>query len=127
VLLVRITPKMVEGFWTTMARGAAQTQGVAIPAMKHFGSGFLRMRALCGDAEVTPVHPLKIEHRVSATDTVYEGLYAFDPGAFGSQCATVKLVLYAEKEPEKADTRVVDPRLLQQVADDFALYHVPNR
>jgi len=36
-------------------------------------------------------------------------------------------VLYAEKEPEKADTRVVDPRLLQQVADDFALYHVPNR
>ena len=127
VLLVRITPKMVEGFWTTMARGAAQTQGVAIPAMKHFGSGFLRMRALCGDAEVTPVHPLKIEHRVSATDTVYEGLYAFEPGAFGSQCATVKLVLYAEKEPEKADTRVVDPRLLQQVADDFALYHVPNR
>jgi len=127
VLLVRITPKMVEGFWTTMARGAAQTQGVAIPAMKHFGSGFLRMRALCGDAEVMPVHPLKIEHRVSATDTVYEGLYAFDPGAFGSQCASVKLVLYAEKEPEKADTRVVDPRLLQQIANDFALYPVPNR
>ena len=127
VLLVRITPKMVEGFWTTMARGAAQTQGVAIPAMKHFGSGFVRLRALCGDAEVTPVHALKIEHRVSATDTVYEGLYVFDPGAFGPQCATVTLVLYAEKEPEKADTRVVDPRLLQQIADDFALYHVPNR
>ena len=127
VLLVRITPKMVEGFWTTMARGAAQTQGVVIPAMKHFGSGFLRMRALCGDAEVTPVHSLKIEHRVSATDAVYEGLYAFDPDAFGPQCATVKLVLYAEKEPEKADTRVVDLRLLQEIADDFALYHVPNR
>jgi hypothetical protein len=127
VLLVRIAPKMVEGFWTTVARGAAQTQGVAIPAMKHFASGFLRMRALCGDAEVTPIHPFKIEHRVSASDTVYEGLYAFDPGAFGRQCAAVKLVLYAEKEPEKADTRVVDPRLLQQVADDFALYGAANR
>jgi len=127
VLLVRITPKMVEGFWTTMARGAAQTQGVAIPAMKHFASGFLRMRAMCGDAEVMPIHPFKVEHRVSATDSVYEGLYVFDPGAFGPQCATVKLVLYAEKEPEKADTRVVDPRLLQQIADDFALYRAPNR
>jgi hypothetical protein len=127
VLLVRITPKMVESFWTTVARGAAQTQGVAVPAMKHFASGFLRMRALCGDADVTPIHPLKLEHRVSATDSVYEGLYVFDPGAFGPQCATVKLVLYAEKEPEKADTRVVDPRLLQQITDDFALYRVTNR
>jgi hypothetical protein len=36
-------------------------------------------------------------------------------------------VLYAEKEPEKADTRVVDPRLLQQITDDFALYRVANR
>ena len=127
VLLVRATPRMVEGFWTTVARGAAQTQGVAVPAMKHFAAGFLRMRALCGDAEVTPIHPLTLEHRVSATDSVYEGLYVFDPGAFGPQCATVKLVLYAEKEPEKADTRVVDPRLLQQITDDFALYRVANR
>jgi hypothetical protein len=127
VLLVRITPKMVEGFWTTVARGAAQTQGVAIPAMKHFATGFLRMRAMCGDAEVTPIHPFKLEHRVSATDSVYEGLYVFDPGAFGPQCAAVKFVLYAEKEPEKADTRVVDPRLLQQITDDFALYRVSNR
>ena len=127
VLLVRITPKMVEGFWTTMARGAAQTQGVAIPAMKHFATGFLRMRAMCGDAEVAPIHPFKLEHRVSATDSVYEGLYVFDPGAFGPQCATVKLALYAEKEPDKADTRVVDPHLLQQIADDFALYRLPNR
>ena len=127
VLLVRVTPKMVEGFWTTVARGAAQTQGVAIPAMKHPATGFLRMRAMCGDAEVAPIHPFRLEHRVSATDSVDEGLYVFDPGAFGPQCATVKLVLYAEKEPEKGDTRVVDARLLQQIADDFALYRAPTR
>jgi hypothetical protein len=45
VLLVRVTPKLVEGFWTNVARGAAQTQGVAIPPIKRFTSGFSRMRA----------------------------------------------------------------------------------
>ena len=127
VLLVRVAPKMVENFWTTVARGAAQTQGVAIPAMKHYAAGFLRMRALCGDAEVTPIHPFKLEHQVSETQTVYEGLYAFDPGALSPRCASVKLVLYSEKEPEKGDTRVVDPRVLEQIANDFALYPASNR
>ena len=105
MLLIRVTPKLVEGFWTTVARGAARTQGVALPPIKHFKSGFSRMRAFCGDAEVTPIHPFKLEQRVSETDAIYEGLYVFDPGALGPQCGTVKLVLYSEKEPEKGDTR----------------------
>jgi len=120
VLLIRVTPKLVESFWTTMARGAAQTQGVAIPAIKHAKSGFARMTAFCGDSEVAPIHPFKIEHRVSESDTVYEGLYAFDPVALGPQCPAVKLVLYAEKEPQKGDTRVVDPRTVQRIWEDFA-------
>ncbi len=105
MLLVRVTPKQVESFWTTVARGAAQTQGVALPPIKHFKSSFSRMRAFCGDAEITPIHPFTIEQRLSETDAINEGLYAFDPGALGPQCATVKLVLYSEKEPEKGDTR----------------------
>jgi hypothetical protein len=32
----------------------------------------------------------------------------------------VKLELYTEKEPEKGDTRVVDPSVLQQISQDFA-------
>ena len=95
VLLVRVTPKLVEGFWTTVARGAAQTQGVALPPIKHFKSGFSRMRAFCGDAEATPIHPFKLEQRVSESDAVDEGLYVFDPDALGPSCATVKLVLYS--------------------------------
>ena len=43
----------------------------------------------------------------------------FDPAAFGSQCGTVKLTVYAENEPDKGDTRVVDPKILQQIAEDF--------
>ncbi|MBE3076381.1 MAG: trypsin-like peptidase domain-containing protein [Actinobacteria bacterium] len=122
VLLVRVTPKLVEGFWTTVARGAARTQGVDLPPIKHFKSGFSRMRAFCGDAEVTPIHPFKLEQRVSESDVIYEGLYVFDPGAIGPQCGTVRLVLYSEKEPGKGDTRVVDPKVLEQVWQDFAPY-----
>jgi hypothetical protein len=120
VLLVRLTPKLVEGFWTTVARGAAQTQGVSLPPMKHFKSGFSKMRAFCGDTEVTPIHPFKVEQRVSETDAIYEGLYVFDPGALGPECKAVKLVLFSEKEPDKGDTRVVDPKVVQQIWDDFA-------
>ena len=122
VLLVRVTPRLVEGFWTTVARGAARTQGVSLPPIKHLKPGFARMRAFCGDAEVTPIHPLKLEQRVSETDAIYEGLYVFDPGALAPQCNTVKFVLYSEKEPDKGDTRVVDPKIVQQVWDDFAPY-----
>ena len=124
VLLIRVTPKLVEGFWTTVARGAARTQGISIPPIKHFKSGFSRMRAFCGDAEVTPIHPFRLERRVSESDAIYEGLYVFDPGALGPQCAAVKLVLYSEKEPDKGDTRVVDPKVIQQIWQDFAPYRL---
>jgi S1-C subfamily serine protease len=127
VLLVRVTPKMVEGLWTTVGRAAARTQGVSVPAIKHFASGLARLRAFCGDVEVTPIHPFRLEQRLSESDTIYEGLYVFDPGALGPHCATVKLVLYSEKEPDKAETRVVDPGVVQQIWDDFAPYRALER
>jgi len=105
-----------------MARGAARTQGVNLPPIRHVKSGFSRMRVFCGDAEVTPIHPFKLEQRVSDSTAIDEGLYAFDPGALGPQCGPVKLVLYSEKEPEKGDTRLVDPAVLQQIWQDFAPY-----
>jgi hypothetical protein len=37
----------------------------------------------------------------------------------------VKLVLYSEKEPAKGDTRLVDPKVLQQIWQDFAPYREP--
>jgi hypothetical protein len=120
VLLVRATPRLVESFWTKVARGAAQTQGVSLPPIKRFTSGFSRMRAFCGDVEVTPIHPFTLEQRVSETDAIREGLYVFDPGALGPHCATVRLVLHSEKEPEKGDTRTVDPKVIQQIWEDFA-------
>jgi hypothetical protein len=122
VLLVRVTPRMVEGFWQSVARGAAYTQGAAIPAFKHAKSGFARLVAYCGDTEVTPIHPFVLEQQAQNGDRIAEGLYVFDPGAFGPQCGTVKMVLYSEKEPDKPETRVVDPSVLQRISQDFALY-----
>ena len=122
VLLIRVTPRQVESFWTTVARGAAQTQGVALPPIKHFKSSFSKMRAYCGDAEITPIHPFTIEQRISESDAISEGLFVFDPGAIGPQCATVKLVIYSEKAPDKGDTRVVDPKVIQQIWQDFTPY-----
>src|SRR5262245_25686472 len=127
VLLVRITPKMVESFLATVGRAAAQTQGVAIPSIKHFKTSFSRMRAYCDGVEVLPIHPLKIEQRVSETEVAYEGLYVLDPGALGPQCGSVKLTLYSEKEPDKEDSRVVEPRVLQQIWQDFAPYRATTK
>jgi hypothetical protein len=127
VLLVRVTPRLVEGFWTTVARGAARTQGMAIPPIKRIKSGFLRMRALCGDTEVTPIHPFRLEQRVTDGDAIYEGLYVFDPGALSPQCSTVKVVVYSEKEPEKAETVIVDPAVVEKIWQDFEPYRALSR
>ena len=120
VLLVRVTPKFEEGFWTKVARGAASTQGMAIPPIKRFSSVFSRMQAYCGDKEVTPIHRFKLIRRVSETDTIEEGLYVFEPSALNPECASVKVVVYSEKEPAKGDSRVVEPNVIQQIKQDFA-------
>lgn len=122
VLMIRATPKLVESLWKTIARGAAQTQGISIPAIKSIKAGFSRMQIFCGDAEVTPIHPFKIERRVSRDAAVYEGLYVLDPGAIGPHCGTVKLTLFSDKNATTGDTRVIDPKIVQQIWLDFAPY-----
>jgi trypsin-like peptidase len=118
-LLVRVTPRMAEGMWAKVARGAAMTQGTSLPPMKRAKAGFLRMRAFCGDTEVTPIHPFVLEHRMSETEVVDEGLYMFDPSALGPQCSAVRLTVYSENQPDKGDTRVVDQKVLEQITRDF--------
>ena len=83
VLLVRVTPKLVEGFWTKVGARRGADAGRRAAAHQALQSGFLRMRAFCGDAEVTPIHPFKLEQRVSESDAIYEGLYVFDPARSG--------------------------------------------
>ena len=112
VVAVRVTPKLVEGFWKRVAREAARTQGADLPPFKNFKSSFLRMRASCGTTEVVPIQPLVLEHRTSDTKMIREGLYVFDPAAFTPSCGRVTLSIYSEKAPEKADTITIDASLL---------------
>jgi hypothetical protein len=120
VLFIRVTPKFAEGFWTKVARGVAMTQGVSIPSLKRPKGDFARMRALCGETEIVPVHPLKLEHRISEKDTLIEGLYAFDPSALAPACASITLQLFSVNAREP-DRLIVDPKVLQQVRQDFGV------
>jgi S1-C subfamily serine protease len=119
VLLIRATPKLAEGFWTSVARGAAQTQGVALPSMKRAKASFKRLRALCGDREVTPIHPFVLEQRLSESEVILEGLYVFDPGALGPECGTVTLTVFGD-DAQKGDTRQIDPSIIQALSREFA-------
>jgi Trypsin-like peptidase domain len=118
-LLVRVTPKMAEGLWGKVARGAAMTQGMSLPPLTRVKSGFSRLRAFCGETEVTPIHPFVLEHRLSATRVIDEGLYVFDPAALGPRCNVVKLTVYSDDAPDKGDARVVDQKVLEQITRDF--------
>ncbi len=113
VVIVRVTPKMVEGFWKRLGREAARTQGADLPPFKDFKTSFVRMRASCGGAEVVPIQPFVLEHRTSDTKMIREGLYVFDPAAFGPACSRVTLSIYSEKAPEKADSVTIDVSLIR--------------
>lgn len=122
VLLVRVTPKLAEPFWGKVARGAAMSKGIPIPPIKRFHAGFERLRAFCGDKEVAPIHPFKLERRVSESDAIYEGLYVFDPDAFSPGCGRITLELYSEKAPGKPVTHTVEPHVVAQFWQDFEPY-----
>ena len=119
LLYVRVTPRLVEGLWMKVARGAASTQGAAIPPIKRLRPGFSRMRLLCGGKDVVPIHPFRIQSRLTETEAIEEGFYAFDPAAIGPACGTVSVVLSSVKDPNKTETRTVDPAIVRRVADDF--------
>ncbi len=122
VLMIRVTPKLVESFWMKVARGAAMTKGIALPPIKRLKSGFARLRAYCGDRELTPIHPFLLELEASETETLAEGLYVFAPDALSPACGGVRLELYSQQAPAKADPLVVESAIIEQIWGDFAAY-----
>ena len=97
-------------------------RGIALPPIKHFRAGFARLRVLCGDAEVTPIHPFLLERRVSETDAIHEGLYVFDADAIGPHCGGVTFEAFSEKAPAAAEPHDDRSQALQQIWQDFAPY-----
>ena len=119
VLLVRVTPKLTESFWGRVARGAAMTQGMNLPAFKRVDASFQRLVASCGGREVAPIHPFTLESSIGGDNMLVEGLYVFAADAFGPHCSTATLTVYSEKESQKGDTKTIDAALLRQVYDDL--------
>ena len=106
-----------------MGRAAAQTQGVALPPIKRYKSGFVRLRALCGAVKVTPIHPFELERRVSERATIDEGLYRIRPGrpraALRNRDARS---IHSAAGPVQGDGPVIDSKILEQIWQDFGPY-----
>jgi len=107
-----VTPQFEESLWKTIARGAAQTQGIPLPPMPSFNANFLRLRAFCDTTEVAPIHPFIIERRVSESAAIREGLYVFGLTDF-NRCGAVRFDLYSEKSAAKPDSKSIDPKLFE--------------
>lgn len=116
VLLVRVSPQFEESLWRTIARGAASTQGVALPPMPSFSANFGRMRAFCGAVEVMPIHRFIIETPADKRTPIREGAYVFALTDFGPGCSTVRFELFSEKSPSKGDIRTIDPGIFTRIS-----------
>jgi hypothetical protein len=110
-----------------LLRGLASANGgYGGPARMRFKTDFYRMKLLCGDKEIQPIQPGKIAsvvnvHNpfVNVTDATYEGLYVYPYDAISSDCANISLQIFSEKEPDKPETKILDPKTVAQVVTDF--------
>lgn len=115
VLFVRVSPQFEESFWKMLARGAAATQGVVLPPLRSFSANFQRLRAFCGTTEVAPIQRFIIETEIQGR-RVREGLYVFALTDFGAHCSPVRVELFSEKSPNKADSRTIEATVFTQIA-----------
>jgi S1-C subfamily serine protease len=131
VLLVQASPRAKETFMSAFSRGMMATSyGYATgPAKLHFKTDFYKMRLLCGNQEIKPLFPGKIqrvvdEHNaaVNITDATFDGLYKYPADAITQKCGTVTLQLFSEKDPNEPKVKVLDQKTISAVTADFAPY-----
>lgn len=129
ILIIRATPALGESFWGAVGRGVAANYGIHTQAKLRFKTDFYKMRLMCGDKEVEPIHPAKIAHIlgesnyfVSIKDATFEGLYSYPADAISPQCGKVTLEMYSEKKPNEAKIKVLNEKTVLKIAADFAPY-----
>ena len=135
VLLIEARPQLREGFWSAFGRGLAASQGIyGGPANLAFRTDFYRMSLHCGDKEVAPIHPGKNpiilnedNAWIRVKDATYSGLYSYPPDAISPQCGTVTLKLFSEKNPQQPAVRILDPKTVQTVWNDFEAWRKPKQ
>jgi S1-C subfamily serine protease len=129
VLLINAEPKAGESFWGAVGRGVAANYGIVTAANIRYKTDFYRMKLFCGDKEVEPIHPGKIfrgmnvkSRYVKAQDATFAGLYAYPADSVTPACGQVRLEIYSEKNPTRPDIKVLDPKAVTRVAEDFEPY-----
>lgn len=122
-------PELAESFWGAVGRGLAANYCLRLPARLRFKTDFYRMRLLCSDKEIEPIHPAKIAHLlneqnylISVNDATYESFYSYPADAINSTCSKVTLELFSEKKPNEAKRKVLDPITVNKIAEDFSPY-----
>ncbi len=116
----------LSGFSRTMAAASGSYGG---PARLKFKNDFKAMRLLCNSKEIQPIHPGKIAHVLSLSNSIvqvsdasYEGFYSYPPDAISPSCKEVALEIESVKKGSKPERQPLDRKAVQQVWDDFGPY-----
>lgn len=130
VLMIQAAPHLRETFWSAFGRGMAASGGIyGVPARMRFKTDFYRMRLLCGDKEVEPIHPGKAatvidvhNYFANVNDATYVGIYTYPADSISPACGRVALELYSEKDPNKPAVKILDEKTVARVSSDFQPY-----
>jgi len=129
VIILRATPNMGESFWGAFGRSFAAYYGIHTQANYRFKTDFYRMKLFCGDREVIPIQPGKVAHIMNqsnyfirAKDATYEGFYTYPADSINSSCGKVRLEIYSERNPEKANTKTLSEKTVVRIENDFVPY-----
>jgi S1-C subfamily serine protease len=130
VLLVQAAPQLRETLASALGRQLApELEFIGGPPRMKFRTDFYRMKLLCGEKEVEPIQPGKAatvvnSHSsfVNVADATDVGIYSYPPDAISPSCGKVTLQIYSEKDPEKFESRVLDPKSVERVWNDFRPY-----
>lgn len=129
MLILRATPNMGESFWGSFGRGFAAAYGIRTQANLRFKTDFYRMKLMCGDNEVLPIHPGKIAHVMNksnyfirAKDATYEGFYTYPANAITAECGRVTLQIFSERNPDKPSEKVLSEKTVNRIEADFQPY-----
>jgi S1-C subfamily serine protease len=129
LLIINAQPALGESFWGAFGRGLAANYGIHTQANLRFKTDFYRMKLFCGEKEVAPIHPAKIyrltnesNYFVRSNDATYAGAYSYPADAINESCGLVRLELFSEKHPEKAEKKTLDKKTVERIVADFQPY-----
>ena len=130
IVSIVVMPKTKESFWSGMGRAASA--GLT-PANLKFKTDFYRMRLMCGEKEIAPIHPGKIPaafalktYGANFTDSAAFGDYTYPPDAISPNCGQQRLEIFPSKNSTEPVVKIFDPSTVQRVWTDFEAFRTAS-